>query len=131
MPALQAPSTGTALGLLSIGLLAGMSGVRLVGTPDAPWVGVALVALVTGLLCGPVAWLARDRLPADRRGLLLAGFAGAVLLGFPLALGAALVLEVPVRLAGDVLILGTFVGGVGVVLAEATVVPARLRSGGL
>ncbi|OYR55476.1 hypothetical protein [Halorubrum halodurans] len=127
----MSPRRATLLTYGSVGLLAALSAARLLEAGGVPWVVLLAVAVASALVVGPAAWLARDRLPEDRRETL--GTVGIVLalLAFPVWLGGSLAFGIPLRRWLDVLLVGVAVGTALVVLAEYTVVPERLRGFGV
>ncbi|ELZ36630.1 hypothetical protein C472_10459 [Halorubrum tebenquichense DSM 14210] len=85
--------------------------------------------VVAALGAGPVAWLARDRLPASRRGTY-----GRVLLvvslpAFALLVGVlAVASDASLLSMMDAVVVGVVCGGAVALLAERTVVPERYRA---
>jgi len=90
---------------------------------SAPWGWITTAAIGSFFLVGPLGWMARDRLKADRRKLLRVVGAGV-----GLVLLAGLVLS-PAGSGGvaDGVFLGGVVGTALLALVEAAVVPKRLR----
>lgn len=99
---------------------------RLLRHDPVPWVLVVGFAVLTALLAGPVAWVARDRLSDARRELLTLVAFVAALLSMPSLIAVGL-------LTGSLAVFvdaGTFGGLVGfavAVLADGTPVSDRFR----
>ncbi|GAA0510686.1 hypothetical protein [Halorubrum aquaticum] len=123
----MSPRRATLLTYFSVGLLALLSAGRLLEAGDVPWTVLLVVALASALLVGPATWLARDRLPEDRRETLALVGITLAMLALPVWLGVSLAFELPLLRWLDALLVGGTVGTTLVVLAERTVVPERLR----
>ncbi|WP_123623158.1 hypothetical protein [Halorubrum sp. CSM-61] len=96
-----------------------------------PW-GVATAwAAGTALVFGPIAWLARDRVPSDRRETLAYVAAGAGILLASVWLGVSLALAPALFPYGPGVWAGVALGILVTLLAERTVVPKRLRGPGV
>lgn len=126
----MSPRRAALLLYASLGLFAALALARIVESGSVPWLLVAASALAVAVLAGPVAWIARDRLPAARRAVLfrIAFLGGTVL--FTLYLGVSLAVGVPFLFVSDGVLLGAICGTAVVLLAERTVVPERLRGSG-
>ncbi|MFC5278845.1 hypothetical protein ACFPM1_08775 [Halorubrum rubrum] len=127
----MSPRRATLLTYGSVGLLAALSAARLLESGSVPWAILAGVAVATAVVLGPVAWLARDRLPEDRRETLWIVGIALALLAFPVWLGGSIAFGLPLLRWLDALLVGVAVGTSLVVLAEYTVVPERLRGFGV
>ena len=127
----MSPRRATLLTYGSVGLLAALSAARLLEAGDVPWSVILVVAVASAVVVGPAAWLARDRLPEDRRETLWIVGIALALLAFPVWLGGSLAFGIPLLRWLDALLVGVAVGTVLVVLAEYTVVPERLRGFGV
>lgn len=99
---------------------------RLAQYDPIPWGSMLVFMVGTILLAGPIAWIARDRIPDDRRERLGYLVAGVALLCLPLIIGFGLIFN-NLPLVFDAAAFGSVVGIAVVVLAEQTVVPERLR----
>lgn len=89
------------------------------------WGLIAAFGAVAVILVGPAAWVARDRIPRERRENLGYVLAGLALFSIPLVVGVGLVTGVLGVLYYEGMI-GLWIGAVIVTLAEETVVPERL-----
>ena len=127
----MSPRRATLLTYGSVGLLAALSAARRREAGDVPWSGILVVAGASAVVVSPAAWLARDRLPEDRRETLWIVGIALALLAFPVWLGGSLAFGIPLLRWLDALLVGVAVGTVLVVLAEYTVVPERLRGFGV
>ena len=96
-----------------------------------PWGAAAAWAVGTGLLVGPVAWLARARVPEERRETLTYVAAGAGVLVASVWLGVALAFAPALFPYGPGVWAGVGVGTLLALLAEQTVVPERMRGAGI
>ncbi|WP_434522622.1 hypothetical protein [Halorubrum sp. AS12] len=100
-------------------------------TEPRPWGVAAAWAAGTALVFGPIAWLARDRVPEDRRETLTYLAAGAAILLASVWLGVALAFAPALFPYGPGFLAGVAVGILVALLAERTVVPERLRGAGI
>ena len=96
-----------------------------------PWGVAAAWAVGTALAFGPIAWLARDRVPEDRRETLTYVAGGAVILVASVWLGVALAFAPALFPYGPGVWAGVALGALVVVIAERTVLPERYRSRGV
>jgi len=119
---------GSALYYGSLGAVALLAGGRLAGREASPWPLVAAFAAGTALVAGPLAWLARDRLPEERRRRFGYVAAGAALFSVPFVLGIGLLSGGLIRFL-DAAASG---GVIGLLVAAAgrAVVPDHRRGGG-
>jgi len=90
----------------------------------SPWGWVAVFAVVTGLIFGPITWLIRDRVSKEQRERLSYVVTGIVLLCVPLVIGLGFVVE-GLLFFIDVGILGSVIGLAVTFLVERTVIPER------
>ena len=111
---------------LSLALIALLTSVRVVEYDPVPWGWVAASAVGTAILVGPIMWIARDRLPMERRVHLGYVVGGIVLLCVPILLGFGLI-SGNLLLVMDVGALGGIIGFAVALLVEKTVVPERLQ----
>jgi hypothetical protein len=96
-----------------------------------PWVTAAAWAAGTALVFGPIAWLARGRVPEDRRETLTYVAAGAGILLASVWLGVSLAFAPALFPYGPGVWAGATLGVLVALLAERTVVPERLRGAGI
>ncbi|GAA0719944.1 apolipoprotein N-acyltransferase [Halorubrum trapanicum] len=96
-----------------------------------PWGVAAAWAAGTALVFGPIAWLARDRVPEDRRETLTYVAGGVGILVASVWLGVALAFAPALFSYGPGFLAGVAVGTLLALLAERTVVPERLRGAGI
>ena len=111
-----------------LGLFVLLSVGRIVVSDSPPWEVIVGSAVVTTLGAGPIAWLARDRIPAKRREMLKRVLAAVGLLAFTLFLGISLAYGPPFLLMGDAVTVGVVCGGAVALLTERTVIPERYRA---
>jgi uncharacterized membrane protein len=114
---------------VSMGGMAVLSGLRLRASDSVPWAPIGLFLVGATLLAGPVAWLARGRLPEQHREQLGYVLVGAALLAFPFVLGLGL-LAGTLLVVWDAAVLGSVIGVAAVLVVERVAVPDRLRGGG-
>jgi len=110
------------IGLL--GLIALFTGTRVISYESSPWGWVAIFAVVTVLIFGPITWLIRDRVSKAQRERLSYVVTGIVLLCVPLVIGLGFVVD-GLLFFIDVGVLGSVIGLAVTVLVERTVVPER------
>ncbi|WP_128904230.1 hypothetical protein [Halorubrum amylolyticum] len=96
-----------------------------------PWGIAAAWAVGTALVFGPIAWLARDRIPSDRRETLTYVAAGAGILLASVWLGVSLAFAPALFPYGPGFMAGVTLGVLVALLAERTVVPDRMRGAGI
>ena len=96
-----------------------------------PWGAAAAWAAGTSLAFGPIAWLARDRVPEDHRETLTYVAAGAAILVGSVWLGVALAFVPALFPYGPGVWAGVALGTLVALLAERAFVPERLRGAGL
>ncbi|CDK39970.1 uncharacterized protein BN903_78 [Halorubrum sp. AJ67] len=84
--------------------------------------------VVAALGAGPVAWLARDRIPASRREMYGRILVAISLPAFMLFVGVSLAFGIPFLSVTDAVVVGVVCGGAVALLAERTVVPERYRA---
>ena len=114
----------------AIGLVCVLGAAQFHAADPRPWGVAAAWAACTALLVGPVAWLARDRLPPDRYETLAYVAAGAAILGASVWLGVSLAFAPSLFPYGPGFVAGVAFGTLLVLLAERTVVPERMRDAG-
>jgi len=112
--------------LLSLGLIALLTLVRVVAYDPTPWVWVTVSAAGTAILVGPIMWVARARIPTERRIDLGYVAGGIALLCVPVLLGFGLITG-NLLLVMDVAGLGGTVGLTVALLVAKAVIPERLR----
>ncbi|PSQ55085.1 hypothetical protein BRD22_10440 [Halobacteriales archaeon SW_8_68_21] len=122
------PRRATLLTYAFLGLFALLSAGSLVVADSPPWGVAAVAAAVTAVLAGPVAWLVRDRLPAERRTTLGRVVVVVASLGLTVSFGVALAFEVSFLSVTDAVTVGVVCGGAVALLVERTVVPERYRA---
>ena len=105
-------------------LIALVTGTRVSSYETSPWGWVAVFAVVTGLIFGPITWLIRDRVSKEQRERLSYVVTGIVLLCVPLVIGLGFVVE-GLLFFIDVGILGSVIGLAVTFLVERTVIPER------
>jgi hypothetical protein len=131
-PAADEPSRWQRVGnAVSIAALCALAAMQFLGAEPRPWGIAAGWAVVTALLVGPIAWLARDRLSPERYETLTYVAFGAAVLAISLGLGVALAFEVPYLPYGPGFLAGAASGIAVVSVAERTFVPERMRSAGI
>lgn len=96
-----------------------------------PWGLAAAWGVGTALVFGPAAWLARDRVPPDRRETLTYVAWGVGILAASVWIGVALAFAPGLFPYGPGFLAGVAVGSLAVLVAERTVVPERLRGAGI
>ncbi|SFS38839.1 hypothetical protein [Halostagnicola kamekurae] len=122
----QSSQMGQLIFFVSLATMAFLSAIRLTRYDSVAWELVAVFAIGTALLVGPVSWTARNRLPAERRENLVY-LAGAIaLLCAPVILGLGLIFN-NLMLFIDAGALGSIVGFAVALLVERLVVPKRLH----
>jgi hypothetical protein len=117
--------------LLAVGLVCAFGGGQFYAADPRPWSAAAAWAVVTALLVGPLAWLARDRLPPARYETLAYVAAGAAILVAIVWLGVALAFAPRLFPYGPGFAAGVGFGTLVVLFAERTVVPDRMCGAGL
>lgn len=115
----------------ALGALCLFAAVQFLGAEPRPWTATAGWAAATALVFGPIAWAARDRVPEDRRETLTYVAAGGAILLASVWFGVSLAFAPRLFPYGPGFLAGVAVGTLIVVVAERTVVPARLRGSGL
>lgn len=126
---LLTPRRATLLTYAFLGLFALLSVGRLVGSGTPPWGVIVGSAVLAVLAAGPVAWLARDRIPAARRETLGRIALIVSLPAFALAVGVfAVASDASLLSVTDAVVAGVVCGGAVSLLAERTVVPERYRA---
>ena len=116
--------------LFAVGLVCASAAVQFYGAEPRPWGVAAAWAGATAVALGPLAWLARDRLPPDRYETLTYVAVGAAVLTIVVGLGVALAFEVPYYPYGSGFLAGVAFGTAVVAVAEWTVLPKRFRGAG-
>ena len=96
-----------------------------------PWGIAAGWAVGTAVVLGPAAWLARDRVPSDRRETLTYVAWGVGILAASVWLGVSLAFAQALFPYGPGFVAGVALGTAVVLAAEQTVVPDRMRSAGV
>jgi drug/metabolite transporter (DMT)-like permease len=96
-----------------------------------PWGAAAAWAVGTALVFGPVAWLARARVPEERRETLTYVAAGVGILTASVWLGVSLAFAPALFPYGPGVWAGATLGVLVALLAERTVVPERMRGAGV
>ncbi|TKX80186.1 hypothetical protein [Halorubrum sp. SD626R] len=116
---------------VSLAALVALAAVQFLGADPRPWGLAAGWAAATAVALGPVAWLARDRLPPDRLETLTYVAFGAAVLAISVGLGVVLAFEAPYLPYGPGFLAGVTLGTAVVAVAERAVVPERLRGADL
>ncbi|MYL66439.1 hypothetical protein [Halorubrum distributum] len=116
---------------LAVALVCAFGAAQFYGADPRPWGAATGWTVVTALLVGPLAWLARDRLPPDRYETLAYVTAGAAMLAAIGWLGVSLAFAPRLFPYGPGFAAGVASGTLLVLLAERTVVPERMRDAGL
>jgi apolipoprotein N-acyltransferase len=116
---------------LAVSLVCAFGAAQFYGADPRPWGSAAAWAVITALLVGPLAWLARDRLPPDRYETLAYVAAGAAILVAIVWLGVALAFAPRLFPYGPGFAAGMAFGTLAVLFAERTVVPDRMCDAGL
>ncbi|QUO47292.1 MULTISPECIES: hypothetical protein [Halorubrum] len=112
---------------LSIGVVCAFAAVQFYAADPKP-LGASLAwATATAISVGPLAWLARDRLPPDRYETLAYVAAGAAILVASVWLGVSLAFAPELFPYGPGFVTGVAFGALVVSVAERTVVPERYR----
>lgn len=125
----ETPSRRQRLGsYVVIGLFCVYGVVQFAAVDPRPGGVTAGWAAATALVFGPVAWLARDRVPPDQRETLTYVAGGVGLLFASLLLGVSLAFAPALFPYGPGFFFGVALGTILVLLAERMVVPERLRS---
>lgn len=114
---------GLCLGMTS--LFVAQSGMDLLERSSISWGLMAAFGAVTALLVGPVAWIARDQIPRERRENIGSALAALTLISIPIVAGVGLLTGALGVLYYEGMI-GAWIGVVIVVLVEEMVVPERL-----
>ena len=114
-----------------LGAVCLFAAVQFLGAEPRPWGVAAGWAAATALVFGPVAWVARARIPEERRETLTYVAGGGAILLASVWLGVALAFAPRLFPFGPGFLAGGATGILLVVVAERTVVPARLRGSGL
>ena len=123
------PRRATLLTYAFVGLFALLSAGRLLDSGAPSWGVIAGSTVLAALGAGPVAWLARDRLPATRRETLRRVLLVVGLPGFALLVGVlAVASDVSLLVMMDAVVVGVVCGGAVALVAERTVVPERYRA---
>ncbi|ELZ43961.1 hypothetical protein C464_14030 [Halorubrum coriense DSM 10284] len=104
---------------------------RFYAAEPRPWGAAAAWAAGTAVVLGPTAWLARDRIPSDRRETLTYVAWGVGLLVASVWLGASLAFAPALFPGTSGFVAGVALGTAVVLLAERTVVPDRMRGAGV
>ena len=112
---------------LPIGVVCAFAAVQFYAAEPRPWGLAAGWATATAVVVGPVAWLARDRLPPDRYETLAYVAAGAAILVASVWLGASLAFAPSLFPYGPGFVTGVAFGTLLALFAERTVVPDRYR----
>jgi len=107
-----------------LGIIALFTGTRVIEYESSPWGWVAVFAIVTALIFGPVTWIIRERISKAQRERLSYVVTGIVLLCVPLVIGLGLVVD-ELLFFIDVGVLGSVIGLAITFLVERTVVPER------
>jgi hypothetical protein len=116
---------------VSFAAVSALAAVEFLGTDPRPWGLAAGWAAATAIALGPIAWLARDRLPPDRLETLTYVAFGAAILAISVGLGVAIAFEVPYLPYGPGFLAGVAFGTGAVSVTERAVVPERLRGSGI
>jgi len=113
---------------VALGGICAFAAVQFHGADPRPWRAAAGWAAATAVVLGPVAWVARDRVPEERRETLAYVAAGAAILVASVWLGVALAFLPGLFPYGPGFLAGVALGALAVFLAEHTVLPDRYRS---
>ncbi|TKX73427.1 hypothetical protein EXE46_14405 [Halorubrum sp. GN11_10-6_MGM] len=113
--------------LLAVALVCAFGAAQFYAADPRPWGIAAAWAVVTAILVGPLAWLARDRLPPARYETLAYVAGGAAILVASVWLGVALAFAPRLFPYGPGFAAGVAFGTLLVLLAERAVVPERYR----
>ena len=128
----ETPSRRQRLGsYVVVGAFCVFAVVQFAAADPRPWGVAAGWAAATAVVLGPIAWLARDRVPPDRRETLRYVAGGGAILLASLLLGVSLAFEPALFPYGPGFLVGVVLGWILVLLAERTVVPERLRGAGI
>ena len=124
----QPPSRRQRIGqFVALVTACGYAAVQFHGADPRPWGLAAGWTAATAVALGPVAWLARDRLPPDRYETLTYVAFGAAILAISVGLGVALAFEIPYYPYAPGFLAGVTSGAAIVFVVERAVVPERLR----
>jgi len=107
-----------------LGIIALFTGTRVIEYESSTWGWVAVFAIVTALIFGPVTWIIRDRVSKAQRERLSYVVTGIVLLCVPFVIGLGLVVD-GLLFFINVGVLGSVIGLAVTFLVERTVVPER------
>ncbi|QFU84518.1 hypothetical protein [Natronorubrum aibiense] len=110
----------------SLGVIALLTGVRVIKYEPSPWNWVAIFAIGTAFIFGPITWAIRDRLPKERRERLSYVAGGVALLCVSIVLGLGLIGGRPLFFL-DVVVLGNLIGFAVASLIERIIIPEQLR----
>jgi len=116
---------------VSFAALCALAAIQFLGAEPRPWGLAAGWAAATTVGLGPIAWLARDRLPPDRYETLTYVVFSAAILAISVGLGVALAFGVPYYPYGPGFLAGVALGTAVVAVVERTVIPERMRGSGL
>ena len=125
---LLTPRRATFLTYAFVGLFALLSAGRLADSGSPPWGVIVGATVVAALGAGPVAWLARDRIPVARRETYGRVLVVVGLPAFTLFVGVSLAFGLRFFRVTDGVTVGVVCGGAVALLVERTVVPERFRA---
>jgi len=111
-----------------VGSLCLFAAAQFLGTEPRPWGVTAGWAVATAVVFGPVTWIARDRVPEERREMLRYVAGGGAILLASVWLGVALAFAPRLFPSGPGFLAGGGLGALVAFLVERTVLPKRYRS---
>jgi len=111
---------------VSFAAVCASAAVQFYGADPRPWGLAAGWTAAAAVAFGPIAWLARDRLPPDRYETLTSVAFGAAILAISVGLGVALAFEISYYPYGPGFLAGVAFGTALVFVVERAVVPERL-----
>ncbi|RZV05225.1 hypothetical protein BDK88_4248 [Natrinema hispanicum] len=110
----------------SLGVIGLLTGVRVIKYEPSPWNWIAIFAIGTAFIFGPITWAIRDRLPKERREQLSYIAGGVALLCVPIVLGLGLI-GGRLLFFLDIVVLGSLIGFAVASVIERIIIPEQLR----